>query len=385
MMKSNGILLSRIQERNNKSLKQYVALACVLLSTAAQSYEVDKKIVVTSGLEYDSNPAMSVANKDSVWTFSLLPEFKLDIKDDLNRWYVDAGLKMLRYSNEKAVANQVNPQLLVGWDRTYESGIYGVKASYQETTARNAELNNLGAFDNPDNKQTTKLIGANWQHSIAPRWTILTDGAYSDVSYSNKSLLDDYRLAGIKSKLSYENSERLTTYGLLGYSHYNSDNGNTNLARAGVGADYQLNEELTISPYLGMYNMSGRQSDTDWEGGIKAVQTTGKSLFSAAIARNVEDSGLGFRVVDSIKLGAEYSITERDRIGADYSFNQFKKDNILNVDKLDSRSLGVFYTRSISEQWLAKVYASHKELDFSDNNPKGNVIGFTFIFNTLSF
>jgi opacity protein-like surface antigen len=367
-------------------LQQTIAVSFMLISTAVHAVEIEKRVIVTSGVEHDSNPDMSVNNKNPVWLFTLLPQFQLDLKDDLNRWYLDAGLEILRYSNEKAVANQENPRLTAGWERGYESGTFGVKASYQETTARTEELNNTGTFNNFDNTQTTKLIGANWQHRFAPRWSVLTEGNYSDVKYSVAGALEDYTLATVKSKVIYENNERLSTYALVGYSKYEPDlHSNTNLTRAAIGADYQVSEALTISPHAGIYNMSGRQSDSDWEAGIKVDYNTPTFLYGASIARDVEDSGLGFRVVDSVRLGVQYSITERDRIGADYGFSQFKKDTSLNVNKLDAQSLGIFYAKNISEHWLARAYINHKELDFSGSNPKGNVIGFTFVFDTLSF
>ena len=382
----DGFSTSRSNLSKAVKLQKAIAVSFMLISTAAHAVEIEKKIIVTSGIEHDSNPDMSVSNKDPVWLFTLLPQVQLDIKDDLSRWYVNAGLEILKYSNEKAVANQENPRLTAGWERAYESGTFGVRANYQENTARTEELNNTGTFNNFDNKQTTKLVGANWQHRFAPRWTVLTDAAYSDVKYSVAGALEDYTLATVKSKVSYENTEKLTTYVLGGYTKFEPDiNKKTDLGRIAIGADYQLNESFTVSPFAGIYTMSGRQSDSDWEAGVKVDYNTPTLLYGASVAHNVEDSGLGFRVVDSVRLGVQYSITERDRVGADYGFSQFKKDTSLNVNKLDAQSLGVFYAKNISEHLIARVYLNHKELDFSNSNPKGNVIGFTFVFDTLSF
>ena len=367
-------------------MQKSIALACVLISTTVHSSEIEKRIIVTSYVEHDSNPAMSVANKNPSWVYSFLPKFQLDIKDDLSRWYVDAGLEILRYSNDKAVANQDNPNLTAGWERSYDSGILGIKAAYQERTARNEELNNTGVFNSSDNKQTSQSIGANWQHRFAPRWTVVTDAVYSDFSYSVAGALEDYTLLSLKSKLGFESNEKLTTYVLAGYSKYEPDlQKNTDLYRTVVGADYQVNEALIFSPRIGAYKMSGRQSDSDWEGGLKAEYNAPTFLYSTSLARDVEDSGLGFRIVDSAKLGIQYNITERDAVGADYGFSQFKRDTSINVGKLDAQSIGVFYVKSISEQWIARAYVKHSELEFSGSNPKANVIGFTFVFNSLSF
>ncbi len=386
MVDFNKLKLSCKQAGCASPLRLLLAVVCISLTPIVNAADVEKRILVTSGVEYDSNPQMSEINKDPVWVYRLFPQLKLDILDDLNRWYVDAGLEILRHSNEKAVVNQDNPKLTGGWNRSYESGMFGINAGYQEASARNAELNNTGLFTNLKNVQTTKSLGANWQHRIASRWSVLTEVAHSDFEFSEAGLLEDYKLSGLKSKLSYENSDKLTTYALLGYSVYDPDVNKTSyLARAGIGADYQLSEQLTILSRASLYKLSGRQSDSDWEAGLKAEYTTGKSLYSASLARNVEDSGLGFRVVDSARLGGQYSFTERDRIGADYSFDQYKKDSSLFLDKLDTQTLGLFYVRDISEHWFARVYANHRELDFSGSNPKGNSIGVTLVFDTLNF
>lgn len=385
-MEFNGSGLYNAVVIKGHTLKFAVGVACALMTAAVSAADIEKRFIVTSGIEHDSNPQMSETDKNPVWIFSLLPQLQLDVKDDLNRWYADIGLLILQHSNQKSVANQENPRLSMGWDRAYESGVFGLKAGYSETTARNAELNNTGTFSNSKNKQTTQTIGANWQHRIASRWSVLSDVNYTDVKYSEAGILDDYTIVAVKSKLSYENSEKLTSYALLGYSQYEPDqNKTTYLTRGVVGFDYQLSEEITISPRAGIYNLSGRQSESDWEAGLKAEYTTPKALHNITVARSIEDSGLGFRLVDSVRLGSQYSLTERDRIGIDYTFDQFKKDSDLNVSKLDAQSLGVFYSRSISEHWMAKAYVTHRELEFSDSNPKANVIGVTLVYDTLSF
>lgn len=369
-----------------KFLKHSLVAMSVLFASNASAVDVEKKVIVTAGVEHDSNPDMSDTNKNPVWVYSLQPQAQLDIKDDLNRWYVDAAVHFLRHSNERSLANQENPKLTAGWDRTYESGFLGFKAGYEETSARTTELNNTGVFTNSENKQTTKLVGANWQHRIASRWLVLTELGYSDVSYSKSGQLTDYQISGIKSKLTYENSEKLNTFAYLGYSQFDPDSfSKSHLSRAGLGASYLVSEELVISSHAGLYNISGRQSDSDWEAGVKAEYTAGKSLFSAAVSRSITDSGVGFRVVDGVRLAGQYNFTERDAFGAEYSFDQYKKDSSINVSKLDSQTLGVFYVRNISEHWTARAYAKHKELDFTGSSPKGNVIGVTFVFDTLNF
>lgn len=377
----------KFRKRNVIVLQILVGAACTLLISKANAADVEKKIILTAGAVHDSNPAMDPVEKDPVWIYSLIPQFQLGITDEVNRWYLDAALLIQRNSNEKAISDQENPRVLVGWDRTYESGMFGISADYQETSARTAELNNTGTFTDFDNKQKTKILAAKWQHAIAPRWSVLTEGAYSDVTYSVTGALGDYTLGAIKSKLTYQNTEQLNTHVLLGYAQFSPDKNfkDTDLGRVAVGADYQMSEALTLSSSAGAYNLSGRQSETDWEANLKAGYVAGKMLYSAAIARDVVDSGVGFRKIDSARLTGQYNLSESNRIGAEYSFDQYKADRSIDVSKLNSQTIGAFYEHNLSAHWLARLAASHKKLDYTGNHPKGNVIGVTLVYDTLNF
>lgn len=384
-MKTRNLKQRNYLVKSSHLLNTLIA-SSLLFASNASALDVEKKVIVTAGVEHDSNPTLAVGKKNPVWIYSLLPRFLVDARDEVNHWYVDAGLQIIRNSNEKSVVNQENPKLAAGWNRSYESGFYGIKAGYDEVIARTEELNATGTFANFDNLQKTKSLGANWQHRVAPRWLVFTEAAYSDVEYSRVGVLDDYKLANIQSKLSYENTEKLTTNAYVGYSQYSPDkNSNSYLATAGIGANYQVNEDITIVSRLGAYNMSGRQDDSGIEGSLQADYNTTKFAYTASVARNVDDSGLGYRLIDAARLGAQYSVTERDRIGADYTFDQFKKDRDLKVDKLDAHSVGVFYTRNISEHWTARLYANRRWLEFADSRPKSNIIGISFVFDTLNF
>ncbi len=386
VMKTNNLI--KINKYAKKSFVHNALIATSLLFVAdASALDVEKKIIVSAGAEHNSNPQLSLGQKNPVWIYSLLPRLLVDMRDEVNHWYVDAGLQIIRNSNEKSVVNQENPQITAGWNRSYESGFYGIKVGYDETIARLAELNVAGTFTNFDNIQKTKSLGANWQHRIAPRWLVLTEAAYSDVDYSRTGILDDFKLANIQSKLSYENTEKLTTNTYVAYSQYDpSLNRNSYLATAGVGASYQVSEDISIVSRLGAYDLSGRQEDSGLVGGLQADYNTTKIVYSASVGRNVNNmAGLGYRITDSAKLGAQYGLTEVDRIGADYTYDQFKRDRDLGVDELTAQSLGVFYARNISEHWTARLYANHIWLDVADSKPKNNVIGVTFVFDTLNF
>ena len=376
-----------ICENNLRKLNLLVGAVCATMACAVNAADFEKKISIAASVEHDSNPAMSDSSKDPVWIYSLVPQVQLGLRDEVNFWHLDAALLLQRHSNETVLVDREDPSVGIGWDRNYESGTFGIKADYQETSARVAELNNIGVFKNIKNTQKNKVLGAKWQHAIAPRWSVLTEAGYSDVSFSAKSSLDDYTLSEIRSKLAYENTEKLTTNLTVGYAKLNPDaiSKDTDIVHLLVGADYLLSEELSITSKLGLYDFSGRQSDTDWQGTLRAEYATGSSLFSAGISRELLPGGVGVRKVDGLKLAGRYNISDRNWIGAEYSFEQFKKDNSIFVDKLNTQTLSAFYERTISDHWQARLVASHKRLDYTGNHPQGNVIGFTIVYDTLNF
>ena len=370
------------------ALQLLAGVTLAMLLPYANAVEVTKKATIATGVEYESNPALAETDKNSVWTYTLAPQFQLDVADEVNRWYLDGALLIQRHSNEKVLFDREDPKLAIGWDRTYESGVFGVKAEYQESSARVAELTNTGVFSNADNTQTNRAFSARWQHAISAKWAVLTEGVYNNVTFSIPGSLDSHTLTEIRSQLSYVNSEKLDTFAQIGYSQLNPDKlyKNTDLARFMLGANYQVSDRLSVSPHAGVYNLSGRQSDTDWEAGIKANYIVERVSYSAGLSRDIVPSGVAtFREVDSLTLGWQFNLSDRDQLGADFSFGKHKKDASIDVSRLDYQQIGAFYERNLSDHWKTRLAAARKDLDTTDINAKSYVIGVTLVYDTLSF
>jgi hypothetical protein len=365
-----------------------MGLSLPLLLQHANAADVSKKIIVTSGVEYDSNPAMAQNNRKPVWTYTLVPRFLIDATDEVNRWFLDAALQVQKYSNDKVLGDREDPRLTIGWDHRYESGFFGIKADYQESSSRIAELKTTGVFSNKDATQKTKVLAANWQHAINPRWTVLTEGSYTDTVFSQSGDLGSYNVSDIGSKLTYAYTEKLDTSVKLGYAHFHPDVffDDTDLVRLVLGANYQINEGFNLAARAGVYNLSGQQSDTDWEAGIKAEYKAERMNYTAELNRELAASGAGgFQKTDSLKLTWLFDRSEYDRIGAEYGIYKYKEDAQINLTRVDSQQLGAFYERSLSNHWQSRFYVVHKELDSPQVDSRANVIGVSLAYDTLSF
>lgn len=351
--------------------------------------EFSSRVLVTTGAEYDSNPSLAESNKNPVWAYTITPQLQLDATSELNHWFLNSALLIQRYSNEKVLIERQDPKFIAGWIRTYESGTYGIKANYQETTSRNQELTSTGVFADKNGTQTTKSIEGMWDHSINDRLSILNEAFYSIYKFSNAGGLASYGVSELRSTLTYLNTEKLNTYSQLGYLHYSPDSilENTDFVRFALGADYELNERFNFGIRGGVYKVSGRQSENGWEAALKARYVPNeKTSYIAELARSLGAGGIGgFQKADSLKASWNYSLSDRNVLGADYSLNKSKQDSQINVVAVDYQQIGIFYERILSNHWQARLSGSHKEVSTPDVNANSNVIGVAFTYDTLSF
>jgi hypothetical protein len=386
----NNIIDLAVMRRNyiKLTVSMFIAILSMLLFNHLDAAEVTKKVIISSSIERDSNPNLSESNTNPVWIYTLTPQLLLGIEDDSNLWYLDAAVLFQKHSNEKVLVDREDPRFAAGWDRTYSSGKYGIRLNYIESSARIAELKSVGVFDNIDNTQRIKTISANWLHNIDARWSNLADASFSDVLFTAPGRFQNYRVGDIKTKLSYEYTEKLNTSILLGYAHLRPENlfKSTDLFRLGLGSDYQINEALTFSARAGLYDLNGRQSDTDWEAGFKAGYTSDRSFYSAELNRDLAVSGLGgFQKSDAFAVKWLYNKSTFDRIGVDYGLSKSIRDRQVNLTPVDFQQIGAFYEYDFSDKWKTRIYATYKDQVTDSTKSHGNLIGISLTYDTLSF
>ena len=374
----------------NKSASAILA-SLVLQAFIPNAYAAvfSERAIVTTSVEYDSNPSLSANNEQPVWAYTIVPQLQIDATNELNRWYLDSALLVHRYSNEKVLVERQDPKISGGWTRTYESGTYGIKANYEESTSRNLELASTGVFVNKNGTQKNESIEALWQHAINARWSILNEAIYSKIKISNSGALGSYNLSELRSTLTFANTEKLSTYGQLDYLHYRPESNldNTDFIRLNVGANYQLTERFIYGVRGGLYKVSGNQSDSGWEAAVNGKYTPNeKTNYLMELSRSLGAGGIGgFQKNDSLKLSWNYDLSDRNIMGADYSLNMARKDNQINTNAVNYQQINLFYDRKISNHWQARVSAAHKQIDVTNVNSQANVIGVALKYDTLSF
>jgi hypothetical protein len=351
------------------------------------------KIIFTTGIAHDSNPALDDTNKKSTWVYSFIPQVLLNYTGEVNSLYLDAALLIQRHSNEEILTNREDPRLAIGWDRAYESGLFGLYANYFESSSRGEEIRTGGVFsgniNDDDNTQRVRLYGAKWEHKFAPRWSLLTNGEYSEEIFSGGGAnLSNFSTVGVKSKLNYELTERLDTYLQAGFVQIRPDQTfkDTGLARLAFGADYQVSEFLRVSSRAGTYHLSGRQSDSGLEAGIQVRYDVGRMGYVAELNRELGVSSVaGFQKADTYRLGWIFDISELDKLNLNYTLVKFKEDAQANLEKSDTQEISAFYDRVIRGNWRGQANVSFRERDANVGRSNGNIVGVSLIYDGLSF
>ena len=349
------------------------------------------KIIFTTSVVHDSNPALDDSRKRSVWVYSLIPRLLLDYTGEVNSLYLDGSLLIQRHSNEQILTDREDPTLRLGWDRTYESGLFGLYTNYFESSTRSEELRTAGVFSGNagnDNTQRVRQYGARWEHKIAPRWSLLTNAEYSKEDFSGGAALIDFTSVDARSKLNYEYTERLDTYLQIGFAQIRPDQifKDTDLTRLALGADYQISEALKVSSRAGAYHLSGRQSDTDWEAGIQARYEAGRMAYEAELNRELTESSIAaFQKSDTFRLSWFYDISEFDKLNVNYTLVKFKQDAQVNLLKSETQEISAYYDRILRGNWRGQANVSFREQERTGNRSNGNIVGVSLIYDGLSF
>ncbi len=349
------------------------------------------KITFTSSVDYDTNPALDNSRKKSVWIYTFIPQALLEYTNEINRFYLDAALVVQRPSNEEILPDRNDPRLTLGWARTYEAGSYGLYASYLQFLSRAQEIRTTGVFNNnanSDSTQKTRVLGANWEHKFAQKWNLLTNADYTQESFSGGVNLIGSKTLGVKSKLNYEYTERLDTYTQIGYVKIQPDNPfeDADLVRFALGADYLISSSLKASLRAGQYNISGAQSESSWEAGLRLAYEADRIGYYSELNREVNSAGGlgGFQKTDTFRLGFLYNISEKDNVGANYSFAKFKEDVELGLPKQDFQQVDLAYNRLLTAKWNARANIIYRELN-ADSRNQGLIVGVSLVYDGLSF
>lgn len=348
-------------------------------------------ISITAGLDYDSNPALVEGRKDSVWVHTLAPQASVNYVNEFNRLYLQASLLIQRPSNEKVLTDRNDPSLTIGWDRTYESGDYGISAGFSQVISRGQQIRTTGVFTpsvDDDSAQRTRTIAAKWRHDLTQRWGISTNGAYTKQAFSGGVNLLGSSSFDLSTRLSYENSEKLNTYVQLAYIDLRPQGPetDTDVRRLSVGANYEFTDGLKAAFVATQYRVAGGESDKGWLAGAILTYDTERMGYTAELNRELNVAGGvgGFQKNDTFRLGWAFNLSESDKFITGYSLTK-SLGSPVGFPEQKFQEFNAAYNRRLATNWNARANLTYRELIARDNNPNGFVVGLLLVYGGLSF
>ena len=368
----------------NKQIFYFISL--ISLAFNANALVILQTASASSSVDYDNNVTMS-ENPQSVWRYSIVPNYRAELNDDLNRWFANGSINIQRSSDRILSIDREDPTVGVGWSRELYRGNFTLTGNYSRSSTRVTELQSIGLLST-DASSVVKNISADWSQSLTDRIILSLEGGYSKSSFTGGGLTD-FSSKSLNSSMSYEWSERFRPFINLGYTTYSQDGQNqtlnniqnqddSNALTYTAGASYNINERLTSTFSAGVTRLS---KDYGEVGSFSFDYLGDKYLIKGTLARSVTPSGVGgFQNADTASLNYDYTLSDKSSIAASFSW---QKNNSLN--DVESKQISAFYSRSLSEYWQMRLSLQMRDIKSNNQSSNGEIFGISLIYNTLEF
>lgn len=352
----------------------------MVISSHAEALVVLQQVSVPMGVEYDTNPRMSSTDKQSIWRYIATPRYSIATVADRNRWYSDVSLRLERSSDKKISSDREDPNVVVGWERESERDRFSLIGRYNKASTRVSEFDETGLVVN-DASSSTRTVDANWSRSLTEKLNFSLGGQYLKTSYSGGNFTD-FSTKSLDTVLMYEWNERVRPIIQVGLTDFKADGqerGNIKSQNYLVGVHVDVNPQLNISANAGINHVSTA-------GNARIANTNFNYLgerysLRGSLERSVSASSIGnFQESDRLSLGYNYDLSDRSRLGVDFSW---RKNNSLNDS--ETKQLSGFYSRDLTEFWQMKLLLQTKNLKSANRIANGNVAGITFTYNIPEF
>ena len=363
-----------------KAIKGLFVFSIMVISTHAEALVVLQQASVPMGVEYDTNPRMSSIEKQSIWRYTATPRYSVATVVDRNRWYSDVSLRLERSSDKKLSVDREDPNVVVGWERDTERDRFSLIGRYNKTSTRITEFDGTGLIVN-DASSSTRSVAANWSRLLTERLNFSLGGQYLKTSYSGGNFTD-YSTKSLNSTLTYDFNERVKPFIQVALTDFNPDGQgrrNTKSQNYLVGAHVDISSKFNVRASAGINHLStagnGRIANTSFNYLGERYSLRG------SLERSVSASSIGnFQESDRLSLGYNYDLSDRSRLGADFSW---RKNNSLNDS--ETKQLSGFYSRDLTEFWQMKLLLQTRNLKSANRSANGNVAGITFTYNIPEF
>jgi hypothetical protein len=377
-------------EQKNRRLRQQLVYVFSMMCFTGSSYAIDYSLGynLPFGTEYNSNIQMVENNKESVTLYNFIPTFTFIARDELNTYRVNGGLLVQRSSNSSVSSDRDDPNLGLSWNRDFDKGSFSLSTDYTKSSTRTSEFRQSGSVFS-DGSSVVRSYNANLNYTFSEKLNTVSGIGYIQTRYDT-STLSDYSNKFFNTRLNYLYSEKLSPFAEYSINSYQDDGTNTNnlVTNTGnsvsqnysLGYVYQVNPRLNYDVAAGINHINSNGSQWIGSTGLN-WNIDDNSTLNAKLAREVSASGLGgFQKSDRFTAAYVRQLTQKDSIGSSVSWAKNK-----TINQTESKDLGAWYSRNLTENWSLRTYANYRNLKDSNRDANGYLVGVSFGYNKPNF
>lgn len=316
-------------------------------------------VVVPTTVEYDSNPLLLTSDEKGVMRTLIEPNYNLVGTFGADQLTLGLGVHVLHSSDPSVQANREDPDLNLGWRRETETGHFGLRAQYLESSTLSGTVLDTGVVTT-DGTQKMTLLSGDFSRALSARTTLDNETRYSHATYDINSLTGYDELANT-STLTYALSERTDVFAGLRLRRYEPDQTDTAVASnsytPSVGVKYQITDTLTGRAHIGVNQVSGSEGGRREEGGVLLDYRGTRSDASLSAERTtVASAEGGFAQLDLIHGMWSYALDELTRVGLDAQWQDSKGQTPNTL-----QTYSVWASRELSPYWDLRLALLYKE------------------------
>lgn len=374
---------------NTSKKISFLNVTFAIAGTALFTTSVNAAIVlehggsVAIGTKYHSNIQFaSDKDKESVYVYSITPEYKLTALDDNNKWFGTIGLNIERSSNDRVAGDREDPFANVGWEHTFEHSTLDLKADYSKQSTRTTQFDQTGVLAT-DGTSVNKTLSADWVYALAEKWDLTTSADYNKTQFSGISELSDYDTRSAGVDLMYKYSERVKPYANVVASQYRANglvSNRINYQTYLAGSEIELGPKLNLNVNAGMVLFNGSHSEDAAIGGLTLGYAGDRHALTSSLERTVFPTGLNrIEVGDQFRANYSYALSERSTWGLAMGLSQ-------NNSGLDTQELTASYDWDLTQSWLMHLEAGQRNSKIKNQaSVDDTTIGIFFTYTSPKF
>ena len=136
-----------------------VLLVMFPVNTFAMTFQQSIRLPFSVG--YESNPRLVENNKRSVQRLTLVPDYSLMATKNNEQFFANLKLSLEKSSNVSVSRDREDPSITLGWTHNYETGQFGITASFVEEATQISEFAETGQVNDDDTRQNRSFL-INW-------------------------------------------------------------------------------------------------------------------------------------------------------------------------------------------------------------------------------